>query len=183
MLMDYGKNYLKKILFPFSISRTKEIVKVNPTIVPQRTSVQEIHISIFDYNSEKVEEKKLSQISDCFPYLSNNNVTWINVDGIRRLDVEALCNHFWVHPLIQEDIQSIGQRPKMDEIDNILFCICNMLFYNETSYAVEQEQISIVLGKNFVLSFQEEAYKDVFNPVREKLKIAASKLRQSGPDY
>jgi magnesium transporter len=85
--------------------------------------------------------------------------------------------------LIQEDIQSVGQRPKMDEIEDILFCICNMLFYNDKLYAVEHEQVSIVLGKNFVLTFQEEADKDVFNPIREKLKVAASKVRQMGPDY
>ena len=97
--------------------------------------------------------------------------------------MEALCNYYGVHPLIQDDIQSIGQRPKMDEIENVLFCICNMLFYNDKLYKVEHEQISIVLGKNFVLSFQEEPEKDVFNPIRDKLRIAASKLRQTGPDY
>lgn len=181
--MNRSKHYLQKILLPFSISRTKQIVKVNPTVLPQREEAKGISISVFDYDAETVEERKLNTITECFSCLDNNKITWINVDGIRKSDVELLCNHFGVHALIQEDIQSIGQRPKMDEIEDILFCICNMLFYNETNFTVEQEQISIVLGKNFVLTFQEEPHKDVFNSIREKLKIQASKLRQSGPDY
>lgn len=181
--MRRKKYYIQKIVSPFTISRTKEIVKVNPTKVPQREEAKDINIYVYDFDTLVIEERKLSSIAECYPYLNNNKITWINVDGIRKADVEALCNYYNVHPLIQEDIQSVGQRPKMDEIENILFCICNMLFYNDELYKVEQEQISIVLGKNFVLSFQEEANKDVFNPIRDKLKITASKLRQSGPDY
>jgi magnesium transporter len=181
--MRSKNNYIQKILLPFNISRTKEIVKVNPTKVPQREEAKSIHIYVYDYDTTSIEERKLDHISECFPYLNTNKITWINVDGIRKSDVEALCNYYGVHPLIQEDIQSVGQRPKMDEIEDILFCICNMLFYNDKLYAVEHEQVSIVLGKNFVLTFQEEADKDVFNPIREKLKVAASKVRQMGPDY
>ena len=181
--MRRQKPYIQKILFPFNISRTAEIVKVNPTRVPVREEAKAIKIYVFDYNTSSLEERRLDNIAECYPYLNNNKFTWINVDGIRKSDVEDLCNYYGVHPLIQEDIQSIGQRPKMDEIENVLFCVCNMLFYNEQLYKVEQEQITIVLGKNFVLSFQEEADKDVFNIIRDKLKISASKLRQSGPDY
>ena len=156
-----SKYYIQKILLPFNASRTKEIVKVNPTRVPVREEAKATKIFVYDYDSSNVEEKTLSNITECYPYLNNNKITWINVDGIRKSDVEALCNYYGVHPLIQEDIQSIGQRPKMDEIENVLFCICNMLFYNDKLYKVEHEQISIVLGKNFVLSFQEEPEKDV----------------------
>ena len=181
--MRSNKSYFQKILFPFSTNRTKEIVRVNPTVVPHREDVSQIHISVYDYDSTSIEERKLDHINECYPFLTTGKNTWINVDGIRKLDVESLCTHFGVHPLIQEDIQSIGQRPKMDEFDNILFCICNMLFYNEGNFVVEQEQVSIIVGKNFVLTFQEEAARDVFNPIREKLKVAATKLRQSGVDY
>ena len=78
---------------------------------------------------------------------------------------------------------SINQRPKMDEIDNILFCLLNMLYYNSQKNTVEQEQISIVVGKNFVISFQEDPSRDVFNSLREKLKLANSRIRQAGADY
>lgn len=181
--MNRRTYYLKKILLPFTISRTKEIIKVNPTRVPLRESTAEICITAYDYDAQTFKETRLKSIDDCQPHAHNSLITWINVDGIQKEAIENLCNQYGVHPLIQEDIQSIGQRPKMEEIDNILFCVCNMLFYNEKEYRVEQEQISIVLGKDFILTFQEEANKDVFNPIRDRLKLATSKLRQSGPDY
>jgi magnesium transporter len=71
----------------------------------------------------------------------------------------------------------------MDEIDDFVFCVLNMLYFNSDNTSVETEQISIVLGRNFVISFQEDASRDVFNPIREKLKINNSKLRQNGADF
>ena len=68
-------------------------------------------------------------------------------------------------------------------MENILYCLLNMLYFNEKTGDVETEQISIVLGKDFVISFQEDAERDVFNSIREKLKITGSKLRLSGADY
>jgi magnesium transporter len=97
--------------------------------------------------------------------------------------VEAVCNHFGIHPLLMEDILSINQRPKVDEVDNILFCLLNMLYYNNVNQTVEQEQVSIALGKDFVVSFQEDANRDVFDLLRHKLRMQNSKIRQSGADY
>ncbi len=131
-----SRYYLQKILLPFNVSRTKEIVKVNPTRIPIREEAKDIQIYVYDYDKITVEERKLGHITECYPYLNDNKFTWINVDGIRKSDVESLCNYYGVHPLIQEDIQSIGQRPKMEEIENVLFCICNMLFYNDKLYKV-----------------------------------------------
>ena len=103
--------------------------------------------------------------------------------GCEKSDVETMCNEFGIHHLIIEDILSIGQRPKMDEIEDILYGLLNMLYFNSKNNTVEQEQISIVLGKNFVLSFQEDASRDVFNSLRDKLKINNSRIRQRGADY
>ena len=167
----------------FGTRRTREILSQNPTIIPLREDSKEIKITVYDYNAESMEVQETENIQECFKFLSRNTITWINVDGIRKADVETLCNYFGVHPLIQEDIMSINQRPKMDEIDNILFCLLNMLYYNSQKNTVEQEQISIVVGKNFVLSFQEDASRDVFNSLREKMKLANSRLRQAGADY
>jgi magnesium transporter len=167
----------------FGTQRTREILSVNPTIIPQREDSQEIKITVHEYNAEKLEIHELRDVSDCFRFLDTNMISWINIDGIRKVDVEKICNHFRVHPLIQEDILSINQRPKMDEIDNILFCLLNMLYYNQNTNEVELEQISVILGRNFVISFQEDARRDVFNTLREKLKISNSKIRQATADY
>ena len=167
----------------FGTRRTREILNQNPTIIPLREDSKEIRITVYDYNANSIEINELKDVTECFRYLNSHTISWINIDGIRKADVELLCTHFGVHPLIQEDILSINQRPKMDDIDNLLFCLLNMLYYNSEKHTVEQEQISIVLGKNFVLSFQEDASRDVFNSLREKLKLVNSRIRQGGADY
>ncbi len=187
--MDINKlrpdKYLKYLYLPnlFPTKRTKEILSVNPTIVPQREEAKEVKVYVNDYNPETIETKKLAAVKDCFPYKTSGNTTWINIDGLRKADVEAVCTHFDIHPLIAEDILSLNQRPKLDESDNSIFCLLNMLYFNEEKSSVEQEQISIILLKDVVISFQEDASRDVFNFLREKLKTPNSKIRQRTADY
>jgi magnesium transporter len=163
--------------------RTKKVLRVNPTIVAPRTDPEEIKINIYDYDAQKMETRELNEITSCYSYLDSPTITWINMDGLRKADVETLCEHYGIHPLLVEDILSVGQRPKMDEINGLLFCLLNMLYFNEKDAALELEQISIVLGKNFVISFQEDNTKDVFNSLRDRLKFNNSKVRQNGSDF
>lgn len=167
----------------FNTKRTRDIFQINPTAAPSREEAAETHSKVFDYSQQHFEEKKLDAVTDSFPYRDNEHVSWINMDGIRKADVEAICTEFGVHYLIIEDIMSVAQRPKMDEMEPVLYCLLNMLYFNDHTGAVETEQISIVLGKGFVLSFQEDAKRDVFDPIREKLRAANSRLRQAGADY
>ena len=180
-----SNKYLKYLnpLSVFDTKRTRTIFQVNPTIIPERVEAEEIKVTIFDYSPASFTEVQLSQVTDAFPFKESKNVSWINVDGIRKADVESIANHFGFHYLIVEDIMSVSQRPKMDEIENVLFCLLNMLYFNEQTGAVETEQISIVLGKDFIVSFQEDANRDVFNSIREKLRLSHTKLRLSGADY
>lgn len=177
--------YLRYLYLPnlFGTQRTKEILAINPTVIPTREEAKDVIVYVFDYDANSLEEKKLSSVQACFNYKNSKRITWINIDGLRKADVEAVCNHYSVHPLIVEDILSINQRPKMDEVEGVMFCLLNMLYYNDTKQTVEQEQISIVLGKDFVISFQEDANRDVFNPLRERLKLNTSKARQRAADY
>ncbi len=179
------EKYLRYLYLPniFGTERTKEILSINPTIVPERKEAKEVVIAAFDYNAEEISEHSYSTLTDVYPLKDSQRVSWINIDGLRKADVEAISAHFGVHPLLVEDILSINQRPKMDEVEGVLFCLLNMLYYNDQKQTVETEQISIVLGKDFVLSFQEDATRDVFNPLRDRLKMATSKARQRGADY
>src|SRR4030095_8432175 len=120
----------------FGTKRTREILSQNPTIIPLREDSKEIKITIYYSNADNIEIVKEKDVTEFFKFLSRHTITWINIDGIRKADVEVLCNHFGVHPLIQEDIMSINQRPTMDEIDNILFCLLNMLYYNSQENTV-----------------------------------------------
>ena len=177
--------YLRYLALPilFGTQRTKEILVVNPTAAPEREEAQQVSVSVFDYNAEILEEKKFDTVTDLLTHRQNSHTSWINIDGLRKADVEAVCNHFGIHQLLMEDILSINQRPKVDEVDGILFCLLNMLYYNNEKQTVEQEQISIALGKDFVVSFQEDANRDVFDQLRHKLRMPNSKIRQAGADY
>jgi magnesium transporter len=179
------EKYLRYLYLPnlFGTARTKEILSVNPTVIPQREEANEVVVHVFDYDSAGIEVKKLSSVQETFDYKTSKRVSWINIDGLRKAEVEIICEHYGIHPLVVEDILSINQRPKMDEVDGILFCLLNMLYYNDKKQTVEQEQISIILGTGFVITFQEDASRDVFNPLRERLKMNTSKARQRASDY
>ena len=151
--------------------------------LPHRQEAAAVKIVVFDYTASFIERHDVADIKECSRFKTKESITWINVDGLRKADVDLICHQFNIHPLIAEDILSINQRPKMDEGEGILYCLLNMLFFNDEKCIVEQEQISIVLGKNYVLSFQEDAERDVFDPIREKLNNANSRLRQRGADY
>ena len=167
----------------FGTRRTKEILHVNPTVLPVREEAREVKAYVYDYNADILEEHEFSEVEPCFRFRHSNRISWINVDGLRKADVEAVCDNYGIHGLLVEDILSMHQRPKTDEVEGVLFCLLNMLYFNEQKGTVEQEQISIVLGRDFVISFQEDASRDVFNPLREKLRMSTTKIRQRSADY
>ncbi len=162
---------------------TKKVLQVNPTIPPLRKEPAKSVISVYEYDSTGVHQNKIETIEETFEYLNSKKNVWINLDGLKKADVDRISEHFGIHPLIAEDILSSGQRPKMDELNHLIFCLLNMLYFNTEVSSVESEQISIVLGSNFVLSFQEDASRDVFDLLRQKIKIAGSKVRDSKVDY
>ncbi len=177
------QKYLSYLLNPLELLRTKKVLQVNPTVAAPRTELEEIKIFVHDYDSTTFLVKELKSVSESFPFLNSPTTTWINLDGLRKDEVEKLSDHYGIHYLITEDILSMGQRPKMDDINGLIYCVLNMLYFNARDSSVETEQISIVLGKNFVISYQEDASRDVFNPLRERLKIGNSKVRQNGADF
>ncbi len=177
------KTYLNYLINPLDLVRTKKVLQVNPTKSPERKEPEHSKIFLYEYNRDSCEVHDLKTIKDTLPYLTSPSISWINMDGLKKEEVEQICNHYGIHQLIAEDILSYNQRPKMDEINGLLFCLLNMLYFNEAESSVETEQISIVMGKNFIISFQEDASKDVFNHLRDKLNIPNSKLRQSGTDF
>lgn len=142
-----------------------------------------VRITVIDYDENTFQQKEVTSIDECFVYRDKPTVTWINVEGIHRPDVlEKLANCFNLHPLILEDISDVDQRPKIEDLENYIFMVFKMLSYNFEYAEIEIEQISLVLGKNFVLSFQ-ETVGDIFDPIRERLKAGKGRIRKMGADY
>ena len=147
------------------------------------TTTEQVSISILDYVDTHFEERSFQSVEECFPFKDTASVTWINVDGVHQVDIiEKLGNHFNLHPLIMEDIANTEQRPKTEEHSTYIYVVLNMLYLRQNSNDIEVEQISLVLGSNFVLSFQERAG-DVFDSVRKRIRANKGRIRKYGSDY
>jgi magnesium transporter len=140
-------------------------------------------ITLIDYDEQNFQEKQVTDIEECFPFKSTPTVTWINIDGLHQTDIiEQLGRHFDLHQLILEDILNTIQRPKAEDLGSYIFIVLKMLSYNEQTQAIQSEQVSMVLGENFVISFQENIG-DVFEQIRERLRNGKGRVRKMGADY
>lgn len=142
-----------------------------------------VQISLFDYNAETLVEKQDTTIQECLKGLSSEDTTWINISGIDDIQtIEIIGRRFGLHSLLLEDIVSSGQRSKLDDYKDTIYIVAKMLRYNDESQTVEDEQVSLVLGKNYLISFL-ESKNNVFAPVYERLRHDNCKTRQRGADY
>jgi len=142
-----------------------------------------VRITLIDYDEQSFQEKEVSTIEECFLFKATPTVTWINIDGLHQVDIiEKLGKQFELHPLILEDILNTGQRPKFEDFDKYIFVVLKMLTYNDEKQTVRAEQVSLVFGSNFVISFQEQVG-DVFDHIRDRLRNAKGRIRKMGPDY
>ncbi|OGP49497.1 MAG: magnesium and cobalt transport protein CorA [Deltaproteobacteria bacterium RBG_13_43_22] len=141
-------------------------------------------ITLFKYNEHQVEEKESTQAKECTIFEDQSSVTWINVTGLHQVEVlEELNGCFGLHPLVLEDILNTDQRPKMEDYGDYLYIVLKTLFMNgDQRDEVESEQVSLILGSNFVLSFLEKEG-PLFGPIRERLRNGKGRIRKMGPDY
>ncbi|HEX5742875.1 MAG TPA: magnesium/cobalt transporter CorA, partial [Flavobacteriaceae bacterium] len=109
--------------------------------------------------------------------------SWINIDGIHNTEIiEALGNHFGHHPLLMEDILNTLSRPKLEEYEDYLFLNLKMLGIGKDQNAIISEQVSLILGKNYVISFQEQPG-DIFDSIRVRIRESKGNIRKRKADY
>ncbi len=145
--------------------------------------VESVRITFIDYDKENFQEKQVPSIEECLKLKDTPTVSWINIDGLHDIELlEKLGKGFELHPLILEDILSTGQRPKFEDHEKHIFIVLKMLSFSQESQSVETEQVSLILGPNYVISFQERIG-DVFEPIRERIRNAKGRIRKMGPDY
>ncbi|HER23725.1 MAG TPA: magnesium/cobalt transporter CorA [Candidatus Atribacteria bacterium] len=140
-------------------------------------------ITLIDYNKEQYQEKEIKKIEECFPLRDKPAVTWININGVHDIELmEKIGEILGLHPLLLEDIMNTDQRPKMEDFGDYILIILKMIYFNEKINKIEIEQVSLILGCNFVISFQEKKG-DVFDSIRERIRRGKGKMRKSGADY
>lgn len=140
-------------------------------------------ITLVEYDRTHLEERVIEDREELLSHLDNQRVTWINIDGLGDIDIlRTLGSRFNLHPLALEDVLDTTQRPKVEQYDNYLFIVAHML-YLDRSKVMCGEQVSMFLGKHFLITLQEEAEFDVFEPVRMRIRNANGTIRKMGPDY
>jgi magnesium transporter len=143
---------------------------------------EKVRITIYDYDQTHFLEKEVDHIEEWVPS-KGKRVTWINITGIHDVDIiQEIGVHFSIHPLSLEDVLNTGQRPKTEDFKEYIFVVLKMFQYNEKDRKVCIEQISLIFGSHFVISFEEEEG-DVFNPIRKRIKNEKSIIRRMGADY
>ncbi len=145
--------------------------------------VENIRIRVIDFDKSNFNETQLDDISKGVEFKESSTVTWINIDGLHDLEqMEKLGQIFELHPLLLEDILNTGQRPKLEEFDNCLFLVLKMLRYDKEQELILSEQLSMVLSRTYLITFQEQPG-DVFEPVRERIRKQKGRIRGTGIDY
>lgn len=135
------------------------------------------------FAAESARTEILSSMDEFALDRAQAGVTWLNIDGLHDVQaITALCEKLGIHSLVLEDILNTDQRPKVEDYGEFLFVVVKMLQRDSATKAVAVEQVSFVLGKNYLLSFQENIG-DVFDPVRLRIKEAKGKVRKRGADY
>jgi magnesium transporter len=145
--------------------------------------IEKARITVINYDQDRLEEMELKRIEESFNYKDTPPVAWINIDGLHEVDViEKVGIHFGIHLLTMEDIVNTGQRPKVEDFEDYIYLVLKMLKFDETTNHIASEQVSLILGPHYLISFQ-ETEGDAFNSVRERIRKGRARLRKSGPDY
>jgi magnesium transporter len=148
-----------------------------------RQKMEKPQIRIMDYSADHMNESELESIKDCEPFLKTDSVSWINVFGIHEMEmIQDAGNIFGLDNLMLEDILNTDQMPKYVAGENYDAFILKMLDYDPDSNRIRAEQLTLILGENFILTLQERKG-DVFNPIRERIRNHKGRVRLNNNDY
>lgn len=167
----------------FGLFRKKVGLPPGTLLPPDTTRTDKVTITLIKYNERECIEKEYESVNELIPELSDQCVNWINVDGLHDIDIlQKLGDHFGLHNLLLEDITNTDHLPKFEDYEEVLFLTLKMLYLSPGVGVIDHEQLSFVLGKDFLLSFQEKKG-DVFDQIRERIRTGKGKARGRKTDY
>jgi magnesium transporter len=142
-----------------------------------------VTLNLLSYNEEIFDETIPADTSECLPQKDFKGVCWLNITGLHNTGaIEDIGSRFGLHPLIQEDILNTYHRPKQEDLEDYLFLVLKMFYYDKNRKEIKSEHVSFVLGNGYVLTFQEQEG-DVFDAVRERIRKSKGRVRKLGADY
>ena len=140
-------------------------------------------LTLYRYDEEHIEEFQSETLSDILTKMEPEKCNWINISALHNTDlIQEAGDHFDLHPLVMEDILNTVLSPQYEDYDDYLFITMKMMSVDPEQQSIEQEHLSFILGKNYLISFQERK-KDVFEPVRQRLEAHKGRIRKRGIDY
>jgi magnesium transporter len=140
-------------------------------------------IALMDFDEARLTERQVARVDECLEFKDGTSVTWINVDEVHEPGVlERFGRVFGFHNLMLEDILNTDQRPKVEDHGDYIYLVLKMLEWRQDTGDVDIEQLSLVVGPRFVISFQERAG-DFFDPVRARIRESVGRIRKLGADY
>lgn len=141
----------------------------------------EVKMTVLDYTGDEAREKEVTAVAEMVGYRNGPSTTWININGLHNVDlIGDLGRTFGIHPLVLEDIVDTSQRPKLEDYGDYLYIVLRT--FGLTDGELSGEQVSLIVGDSFVISFQESDH-DLFRPVRERINNCKGRIRREGADY
>jgi len=167
-----------------SIKRKKKVGLPPGTLIYTGEKVTEkTKIKLTDYAEDRFNLDEFQEIQMDLTKIEKPFIRWIDIYGLAQVKViEEIGHQFKLHPLVLEDILSPNQRPKLEDFGNYIFVVLKKLSWNQEQEDFEYEQISLILGENYVISFQERDT-NLFNPIYERIQVPKGKVRVMGADY
>jgi magnesium transporter len=139
-------------------------------------------ITLCEYDEARITERELDTLEVALPTPDRKDVTWVHIDGLQDIPIlEQLGNLFGLHPLILEDILNTEQRPKLEDHGDYLYVVLRLFHESADADGLAPEQVSIILGHNWLISLQEKEGK-LLDPIRERLRTGRGRLRKGGAD-
>ncbi len=167
------------------IKKHKHEIGVSPDelLFIGKKKIDNVLLRIIDFDTTNMEELRLEKVKDVLKYQNKDSVTWFNVDGLDNQKVmQEIAQVFQLDKIILSNVMNTGSRPKLEEHANCIFLSIKMLQLEKDSGELSVENLSLVITKSVLISFQERKG-DVFEPVRERIRNQKRLIRSSGTDY
>lgn len=145
--------------------------------------IEKTRLRLIHYSKDELVETEPAVLEDCLPYISDNSVTWINIDGLHDPDlIERMGKLFKIHDILLEDMLDTGQRPKVEETDDLMVMIVKVIEFDDKNKKLNSEQISVILDDNYIVTLQERVG-DHFDYIRDRIRKEKGRVRRKSADY
>lgn len=184
-------NTPKAVIKPYIKLRKIFRTKKKPAGLPPGTLIytgekraQNVRVNLIDYKGDTITEHEITDPDECKNLIKSDTISWVDIEGISDVQlVQKVSESLGLHPLVMEDILNVDQRSKMEEFENYVYIVLKMFHVNKSTAEIVPEQVSIILGKNFVATFQEGIEGDTFHEVRERIRSNKGVINKMTSDY